>query len=1144
MKTITRRDLLKSVPIWGLVPAWSKDLFNVVEVDGKRGLFVLKPNVVGGSLRFESTPLALNVSSSFIPIVLDEKGNSVKVSFTSNSSDVVNVSPDNRIVGLKEGTATITAHRRNQTISAFVRVTKVANSAAGKSPTEIHIAGNQIFISSSFWHDVQKRLVSDPHLTVFLGQKGVAGNSTIGTAGPEVLLNAQQGIDLNLGNSRNFLAVADTANHLAKIIRADGTLVESVGNESPGTMTMDRPIPFEDAVFRGPQAVVFIENGDVIVADSENFCLWRLNLQQRLVFHLAGIPGQSGLKDGTAKQALFGRLSKLEWNPITKNLLAVDGQVIRLISLNGNVRTIRSQAKNPNTNQDEVSLLKFTNLTDIAMGPMGTGLYVLAGKTLSFISFDPDGNVTGFQDAVQPGTLKGPRAVSTYGSMTLVVDPENGEQESLRTITTGAPYLDASEFFGSMDGGEPLRLAGGGFGPETWVTLGDKIVPAQVVSSKEIVIAALPAQAAPGSILLSVITRGGIAQANFHIQARGIDGLPIGTIGTFSKSSTNSDLLKAVSEVNLVSPRELGVNQHGLPVILDQFQHTVAEVNEFGRLKIIAGVGFPTSSGVGNPWTATGLIEPTAYAPDGSGNFYVGDRDRLLLFNAATGRSEELIGANSLVQVSKVTALVVFEDRLLILDSGSDRVLTMNRSSREVTELISKKDGDFLFQLGQVPCGDLAIGPDNDLYIADTGHNLIKRYDFVTKTIIIIDNLQLIGPCGIAFDSLQRLVIADTLQGRIVRVEQDGTVKSILGNGTQEFKDHSLADQTGLYPVKVRYNAMGDLYIADPKNKRILVFDETAGLVHSVVGGGSTPRISLPVGLAENDQFVVLCDLNSPGLLLFDKLAGTLNRKLFPEQFNLLGPTCAAFDTKGNLFVTFLFRHVILKIDPLGQSSIFAGQIGKQGAGGNDVIATDTMLLRPSGIAIDKDDNVIFVEAHRIRKIDGRTNVITTVAGSGTAGFSGDGGPASQALFSFGPDFISSVVISSNGTIFVSDTANNRVRCISKEGTVFTVAGNGTFAAADGKLGTESGLNKPRGLALLGDILLVSESNGHSIRQIDLRSGVITTLVNEDRVAGATGDGGDAKKARVEFPNGLLISGGNCLIADTYGASIRIVKLQ
>jgi sugar lactone lactonase YvrE len=214
---------------------------------------------------------------------------------------------------------------------------------------------------------------------------------------------------------------------------------------------------------------------------------------------------------------------------------------------------------------------------------------------------------------------------------------------------------------------------------------------------------------------------------------------------------------------------------------------------------------------------------------------------------------------------------------------------------------------------------------------------------------------------------------------------------------------------------------------------------------------------------------------------------------------------------------------------------------GVQGRAGDGGPASAALLNQPFDLAFAPNGDLVFADTynHRICRIDARTQTISTVAGTGEAGFSGDGGPATDARLNqpYG------VVVSRDGRIFTADRLNGRVRVIEPTGTIATLAGDGSGAfARDGGPAANAGLVEPNGLALSGGNLFIADVADHRVRVVDLTTGTIATYAGTGE-AKHDGDGGPAFRAGIFGARAVAFApDGSLYVMERQGSSIRQIK--
>ena len=260
-------------------------------------------------------------------------------------------------------------------------------------------------------------------------------------------------------------------------------------------------------------------------------------------------------------------------------------------------------------------------------------------------------------------------------------------------------------------------------------------------------------------------------------------------------------------------------------------------------------------------------------------------------------------------------------------------------------------------------------------------------------------------------------------------------------------------------------------------------------------------------------------------------------------RVNVGDPFGVEIGPDGALYICEVRNHRVLRLDlASGQLTTVAGT-GKKGYAGDGGPATSAELNEPYEVRFDSAGNMLFVEMQNqlVRKIDHRTQTISTVAGTGQKGYSGDGGPATKALFS-SPH---SIALDAADNLYIADIGNHRIRKVdAKTGVVTTIAGNGQRQQpAAGAAGPDKSMLGPRALFIDGPTLWIALREGHAVWRMDLQSNLLQHVAGTG-VKGFTGDGQSPSKATFNGPKGIAIGPDKCIyVADTENHAIRKIDL-
>jgi sugar lactone lactonase YvrE len=336
---------------------------------------------------------------------------------------------------------------------------------------------------------------------------------------------------------------------------------------------------------------------------------------------------------------------------------------------------------------------------------------------------------------------------------------------------------------------------------------------------------------------------------------------------------------------------------------------------------------------------------------------------------------------------------------------------------------------------------------------------------------------------------------------------------TVAGGGGLDLGDGGPATKAGFCGTSdVTLDAEGNMYIAD-------------GGIYCSGPGGYTVRKVNPAG-----TITTVAGTGVPG---FSGDGGPATK----AQLNV--PFAVAVDREGNLYITDENNYRIRKVDKDGIITTFAGT-GEGGYSGDGGPATSAQLRDPGNMTFDARGNLYLADYSSVRKID-PSGTITTFAGTGQAGFSGDGGPATEAKLT-----ALDVALDGRGNMYITDTKNQRIRKVDKDGIIHTVAGSGKKGySGDGGPATEAALNDPWGIAVDGEgNLFFGDHHNSVIRKVD-SDGTIATVAGTGET-GFNREKGPATKVWLNQPIGLFFDDDSSVlyIADTFNARIRALRLE
>ena len=573
------------------------------------------------------------------------------------------------------------------------------------------------------------------------------------------------------------------------------------------------------------------------------------------------------------------------------------------------------------------------------------------------------------------------------------------------------------------------------------------------------------------------------------------------------------------TSAQLNNPKGLALDTAGNLYIADSGNNVVRKVTADGIITTVAGIGTPGYSGDGGPAVAAQLNSPGGVALDPSGNLYVADTGNHVIRKVAANGTMSTVAGNGKQGYSgdggPATSAQLTSPASVAADSFGN-LYVADGFIRKVTA-----DGKIAtVSIGDYPQGAnvgwttsaLAVDASGNLYTSDYGQYIcipevpplfcdfcrvheVRRQDGAVSVVA--------GACGpLAVDASTNVYVGD---GNLVRevAAVAGTITTIAGDGTSGRSSGDggpavnaqllLFNPASSFAVGgVALDAPGNLYIAETLSNRVRKVT-TDGTITTVAGGGAGGGDGGPATSASVSQ-----------------------------------PTDVAVDAAGNLYIAEdLYSPAIRKVTANGTITTVAGN-GKGGYSGDGGPATAAQLNSPAGVTVDASGG-LYISDHyseAVRKV-ATNGIISTVAGNGNAGFSGDGGPATSAQFRT-PE---GLTVDSLASIYVADSDNNRIRKVTASGTITTVAGDGTTSVLSG----------PQGVAVDSQRnLYVADSLNQRVRKV-VSGGTITTIAGNG-VRGYGGDGVPATGAQLNFPSRIAVSGtGDVYVTDSGNDVVRLL---
>ena len=573
----------------------------------------------------------------------------------------------------------------------------------------------------------------------------------------------------------------------------------------------------------------------------------------------------------------------------------------------------------------------------------------------------------------------------------------------------------------------------------------------------------------------------------------------------------------------------------------------VRKINTAGIISTVAGTGSTGYTGDGGPATAAQFNDPTDLVTDTLGNIIVAD-----FLNNVVRKIDVTTGIISTIVGNGGTGGSGAEGPATASSLGRPfRVAMDNKGNLYVAavlfQCITKVDpAGIIHLIGGT--GTYALGADGDGGPATAA----------TMT----------SPCGLAIDTSGHLYFSDIGNNRLRMIDlNNGTISAYASTGTPGFAGDggpAIAARFGTLEDLACDDA-GNLLICDADNNRIRKVTAATNIITTFAGqnglfengyAGVSAKLGSPDNIATDlAGNVYITDIGNQRVCRLDAATGVITTvvgsgiSIYGHTFGGDGgpataatmsyPTAVAVDASGNLYISDQDNQRVRKVTTAGIITTIAGT-GTVGYNGDGIQATQAKLHFPTGLTVDAAGNVYVCDNnnHRLRKIS-PSGIITTIAGSSAPGYSGDGGPATAAQLSYPCD----VALDGKGNLYICDGGNNAIRRIDTFGTITTVVGTGSAGSnGDGGPAIYANLYAPYGIKVDGPgNIFIADYGSNKIRWVNT-DGIINTMAGNG-TAGFAGDGGPAVAAMLNRPRGIALDmAGNLFVSDGDNNRIRKVK--
>ncbi len=1137
----------------------------------------------------------------------------------------------------------IVADQRNhriRSISADGTVTTIAGSgtsgfADGASATAmfdslesiaIDASGN-IIVADSGNRRIRKITPDDMVSTI-------AGSSTSGFAdgaSATAMFFAPRGIAIDASGN---IIVADQRNHRIRSISADGTVTTIAGSGTSG---------FADgasatARFNNPFDVAVDASGNIIIVDSRNHRIRSIALGGE-VTTIAGAgavgAGNGRFADGTSGAARF--------DTPTGVVIDLSGDIIIADSLNHRIRRISNNnfvlAGTPDCDDVGIHDLavivsdgEFQDLqsfdiivaddgscgaipTNLALSDTAISENILADSVIATISAD-DNNPASLSFSIVGGADSASFSISDGNQLVIDHSPDIETQDSYEIIIAVSDFIhrttktfnisvNNAPAFTSIPMVTTTRVGG----------LYRYALSARDTDSASLVFNAAPGTELPGwlniGLFVSTLAGDGVAgsddgatnTASFNfpghvvIDASGnvvvadtsnhrIRRITPEGVSTVAGSSVQGFRNGASAEARFAFPRGVAIDAGGNIIVADQNNNLIRSITPGGTVTTIAGddagLRFGSTDGTG---TMARFWSPAGVAIDAGGNIIVADLGSFRIRSIATNLLVSTIAGSSRGFTDGASATAQFDrprgvaidtsGNIIVADDFNHRIRSIASDGTVITIAGSETgfaDGAGATAQFNTPRG-VAIDTNGNIIVADMRNNSIRSVTSEGTVTTIATGFN--RPAGVAIDFLGGIVVADTNNHLIRKIDRNnlmGTPRCddigiynlaiIVSDGrSQDLQsfDIAVADDgsCGLIPTNLALSTttIGENILADSVIATISAddSDNPASLSFSIVGGADGASFSI----SGDNQLVIDHSPNFEAQNSYEiiiAVSDVIHRTT--KTFNIIVDNAPAFTSAPitRAIVDGLYRYnlsasdsdssnLVFSVDPdtelpswLTTVDTFVTTLAGSSFGGVDGASATAQFNSPTGVAIDASGNIIIADRnnHRIRSI-ASDGTVTTIAGDGTFGFT-DGASATAQF-----NNPTGITIDTSGNIIIADRDNHSIRSIDSDGMVRTIAGDGTFGSTNGASATAQ-FNSPTGVAIdASGNIVVADSSNNRIRSIS-PNGMVSTIAG----GGVFGhNDGASATARFSSPQSVAIdASGNIVIADRSNHQIRGIDVN